>query len=286
VTAPRLSAPRTSARPLPQVREPRHRDKVVLVTGGGSGIGLETARRFHSEAAHVVLLGRNAGRLESLARSWDSNGSGGDVTFEVCDVAAASSVNAAVAAIQKKTGRIDVLVNNAGSAEGSVDAESAQAEANFRARLEIDVMGSLLMSRAVAPMMAAAGGGAVLNMGSVYAYGGAHGAGSYSAAKGAIVALTRTLATEFGPYGIRVNSVSPGWVDVEKWDEYFSGSTLDHLRTAFARVPLRRAVHASEIASVYSFLASDDASAISGQDIVVDGGMSADLHIAPTIPGL
>jgi NAD(P)-dependent dehydrogenase (short-subunit alcohol dehydrogenase family) len=266
--------------------EPRHRDKVVIVTGGGSGIGLETARRFHSESAHVVMLGRNPERLESIVRSWDANESAADVSFQVCDVADAASVSAAVTAIRARTGRIDVLVNNAGSPEGSVDVESAQAETNFRARLEIDVLGTLLMSRAAAPVMAETGGGAVLNMGSVYAYGGAIGAGSYSAAKGAIVALTRTLAAEFGPQGIRVNCVSPGWVDVEKWDNYFSATTLNHLRRAFSRAPLRRAVRASEIASVYSFLASDDASAVSGQDIIVDGGMSADLHIVPTIPEL
>lgn len=266
------------------MREPRHKGKVVLVTGGGSGIGLETARRFHSESAQVVLLGRNPERLESIVRTWDGNGPEANVGFEVCDVSDATSVSAAVGAVRNRTGRIDVLVNNAGSAEGSVLAESPQAEANFRARLEIDVIGTLLMSRAVAPLMAEAGSGVVLNMGSIYAHGGALGAGSYSAAKGAIVAMTRTLATEFGPQGIRVNCVSPGWVDVEKWDDYFSDTTLHHLRTAFTRVPMRRAVHASEIASVYSFLASDDASAISGQDIVVDGGMSADLHIVPTVP--
>jgi NAD(P)-dependent dehydrogenase (short-subunit alcohol dehydrogenase family) len=223
--------------------------------------------------------------LESVVRTWDESGSAANVDFETCDVSDASSVGAAVSAIRSRTGRIDVLVNNAGFAEGSVDAESPHAEANFRARLEIDVIGTLLMSRAVAPVMAETGG-VMLNMGSVYAYGGALGAGSYSAAKGAIVAMTRTLATEFGPKGIRVNCVSPGWVDVEKWDDYFSDRTLKHLRTAFTRVPMRRAVHASEIASVYSFLASDDASAISGQDIVVDGGMSADLHIVPTVPEL
>lgn len=265
--------------------EPRHRDKVVVISGGGSGIGLETARRFHSESAHVVLVGRNAGRLESIVRTWDQQDPAAKVDFEACDVSNAASVSDAISAIRSRTGHIDVLVNNAGLAEGSVDAESPRAEANFRARLEIDVIGTLLMSRAVAAVMAETGG-VILNMGSVYAYGGAVGAGSYSAAKGAIVAMTRTLATEFGPHGIRVNCVSPGWVDVEKWDDYFSEPTLQHLRTAFTRVPMRRAVHASEIASVYSFLASDDASAISGQDIVVDGGMSADLHIVPTVPEL
>jgi NAD(P)-dependent dehydrogenase (short-subunit alcohol dehydrogenase family) len=267
------------------VREPRHHGKVVIISGGGSGIGLETARRFHSEGAHVVLLGRNAERLALTVKSWEREPSTAAVDFEVCDVSDATSATKAVSAILARTGRIDVLVNNAGFAEGSVEAESPRAEENFRSRLEIDVIGTLLMSRAVAPVMAGTGG-VVLNMGSVYAYGGAFGAGSYSAAKGAIVAMTRTLATEFGPQGIRVNCVSPGWVDVEKWDDYFSDATLQHLRTAFSRAPMRRAIHASEIASVYSFLASDDASAITGQDIVVDGGMSADLHIVPTVPGL
>lgn len=268
------------------MREPRHQDKVVLVSGGGSGIGLETARRFHSESAHVVLLGRNAHRLKSVVDSWEENSPATGVEYEECDVSDAASVSAAVEAIRNRTGRIDVLVNNAGLAEGSVDAESPDAEENFRARLEIDVIGTLLMSRAVAPVMAEAGAGVILNMGSVYAYGGAHGAGSYSVAKGAIVALTRTLATELGPQGMRVNCVSPGWVDVEKWDDYFSETTLHHLRSAFTRVPMRRAVQASEIAAVYSFLASEDASAISGQDIIVDGGMTADLHVVPTVPGL
>lgn len=260
----------------------RHSERVVLVTGGGSGIGLATARRFASEGARVYVLGRNSAQLSAAAE--DAEADGLQLTPLLGDVTDADSVGQAAESLLGSTGRLDVLVNNAGLAAPSTRTDDELFAENLKDRLSVDVLGTCQAVQAFLPGMCR--GSSILNMGSVYVVAAATGSGSYSAAKAAVIGLTRSLAVELGPLGIRVNCVSPGWVDVSKWDDYFADETLHHLRTEFARVPLRRAVTPEEIAAVYSFLAHEDASAISGQDIVVDGGMSADLFVTPTVPGL
>lgn len=260
----------------------RHAGRIVVVTGGGSGIGLATAGRFAADGASVYIIGRDEKRLETACRELRDD-SGVIVTPVVGDVSDHDSMNAAAASITEPHNGVDVLVNNAGLAAPSTTTDDSSFVANLRDRLMVDVVGTAVTVAAFSPHLRS--GGTILNMGSVYATTAATGSGSYSAAKAAVVGLTRTLAVELGPRGIRVNCVSPGWVDVSKWDQYWDEPTLQHLRNEFARVPLRSAVSAEEIASVYAFLAHADAAAISGQDIVVDRGMSADLYVAPTIPG-
>ncbi len=261
----------------------RHTGRVVVVTGGGSGIGFATARRFAAEGASVYIVGRDKLKLEDAGRQiLDAlSVTVTPVTGDVCDPASMGAAAAAVAAREKA---VDVLINNAGLASPSVPAGDDQFVTDLRDRLSVDVIGTAVTTASFAPFLRP--GGSVLNMGSVYATAGAAGTASYGAAKGAIVGLTRTLAVELGPRGIRVNCVSPGWVDVPKWEDYFEEPTLHHLRKDFTRVPLRAAVTADEIAAVYTFLAHEDAAAISGQDIVADRGMSADLYVTPTVPGL
>jgi NAD(P)-dependent dehydrogenase (short-subunit alcohol dehydrogenase family) len=263
--------------------EPRHAGRVAVVTGGGSGIGLATASRLAAEGASVFIIGREQSKLEQARRQLlDERGL--TVTPVVGDVSDRVSMTAAATAVVEHAEWVDVLVNNAGLAAPSTSTDDDAFIANLWDRLSVDVIGTAVTTAAFAPYLRA--GSSILNMGSVYATTAAVGAASYSAAKAAIVGLTRTLAVELGPRGIRVNCVSPGWVDVPKWEEYFDEITLRHLREDFTRVPLRAAVTADEIASVYAFLAHDDAAAISGQDIIVDRGMSADLYVVPTIPGL
>jgi len=260
----------------------RHAGRVVVVTGGGSGIGLATAIRFAAEGARVHIVGRDPGRLDKAKQLLDQDGL--TVGIQVGDVTDPDSMVAISQAIAQAEGHVDVLVNNAGLPAPSTTIDDTAFVANLRDRLLVDVIGTAVTTQAFVPHVRR--GGSVLNMGSVYATTAAAGSGSYSAGKGAVIGLSKALAVELGPLGIRVNCVSPGWVDVEKWDEYFDEDTLHHLRQEFARVPLRAAVTADEIATVYTFLAHEDAAAITGQDIVVDRGMSADLYVAPTVPGL
>ena len=259
----------------------RHAGRVVVVTGGGSGIGLATAARFASEGASVFVIGRDEQKLDAACRELQDTAAA-VITPIPGDVSDQESMNAAAVAIAKRHEGIDVLINNAGLAAPSTTADDGDFVTNLRDRLTVDVIGTATTVVAFSPHLRS--GGSILNMGSVYAATAAAGSGSYSAAKAAIVGLTRALAVELGPRGIRVNCVSPGWVDVPKWDDFWDEATLHHLRREFTRVPLRAAVSAHEIASVYAFLAHEDAAAISGQDIIVDRGMSADLYVNPTIP--
>lgn len=261
----------------------RHTGRVVVVTGGGSGIGLATAGRFAVEDASVYIVGRDESKLEKACRQLRDT-QGVEVTPLAGDVSDPESMAVAAAAVTAREEGVDVLVNNAGLASSSTPADDDGFIPDLRDRLSVDVVGTAVTTVAFTPCLRR--GGSVLNMGSVYATTPAAGTASYSAAKGAIIGLTRTLAVELGPRGIRVNCVSPGWVDVPKWEDYFEEVTLQHLRGNFSRVPLRAAVTVDEIAAVYAFLAHEDAAAISGQDIVVDRGMSADLYVAPTVPGL
>ncbi|MDV6286478.1 SDR family oxidoreductase [Rhodococcus jostii] len=253
------------------------------MTGGGSGIGLATASRFAVEGASVYIVGRDESKLtQACQQLLDSRGV--KVTPLTGDISDPASMAAAAAVVNDRETGVDVVINNAGLASPSTPADDDDFITDLRDRLSIDVIGTAVTTAAFVPFLRR--GGSVLNMGSVYATTAAAGTASYSAAKSAIIGLTRTLAVELGPRGIRVNCVSPGWVDVPKWDDYFDEPTLRHLRGDFTRVPLRAAVTADEIAALYAFLAHEDAAAISGQDIVVDRGMSADLYVAQTVPGL
>ncbi len=261
----------------------RHAGRTVLVTGGGSGIGLATAMRFAAEGSDLFIIGRDRARLEAAAMSINAE-TGTRPGVIAGDVADPSSVTAMVAEFLRARNVLDVLINNAGLSSPSTATDDERFADDVRERLTVDVLGSALTTSALAPHIRP--GGAVLMMGSIYATTPASGTASYSAAKSAVVGLTRSYAVELGPRGIRVNCVSPGWVEVEKWSDYFDAATLQYLRTGFERVPLRSAVTADEVAAVYSFLAHEDARAISGQEIVVDRGMSSDLYVLPTIPGL
>lgn len=261
----------------------RHAGRVVVVTGGGSGIGLATACRFAAEGAVVYIVGRDHERLSQACKQVGET-SGLALRPLVGDVADHASMAAAAASVVEAEAGVDVLVNNAGLPAPSTSIDDDTFVANLQDRLATDVIGTAVATRAFAPHLRV--GGSVLNMGSVYAGTAATGSASYSAAKAAVIGLTKTFAVELGPRGVRSNCVSPGWVDVPKWEDYFDAATLHHLREDFARVPLRAAVTAEEIAGVYAFLAHEDAAAITGQDIVVDRGMSADLYVTPTVPGL
>lgn len=243
--------------------------KGVLVTGGTSGIGLATAARFLQEGSRVYVCGIDDAELESTLHQLELRGA---VSGMRCDVSIEDDVRRLVAEAEGFLGRIDVLINNAGIARKAwfldldVDAWDATIAVNLR--------GMFLVAQAVARRMVEEGeGGAIVNMASTNALGGEEEFAHYNASKGGVLQLTRTMAVELGSKGIRVNCVCPGFIDTPLnralGDE-------DGFRTyERTKIPLGRRGHPSEVAAAYAFLASDEASFVHGEALVVDGGQVA-----------
>jgi NAD(P)-dependent dehydrogenase (short-subunit alcohol dehydrogenase family) len=260
----------------------RFAGKHVVVTGGGTGLGRAIGERFASEGASVTLVGRRRTPLESAAQA--IAGAGGVVDIATADIRNAGEVGSALTAATGRFGPVRVLVNNAG-----IGIEAPFLDIDERAWDEIfatNVKGTFLLSQQVARAMAEDGGGVILHNASIDAHGGERGHAPYNSSKAALVALTRTMALELAEHAIRVNAVSPGYTYVEDYDRWAGDELLTYLRTSFERVPQRRLLEPSEIAGVFAFLASDDASGITGHTVTVDGGLTANLFIQESWPAL
>lgn len=244
----------------------RFKDKVVIVTGAGSGIGAATARRFSSEGASVALAGRRREKLEEVAAGMDA----ARTLIQETDVSDQGQVDALVAAAVARFGRLDVLVNNAGTATMGGFAETSLDK--WREIMAVNVDGVVFGCRAALPHLLKAGG-SIVNVSSVSGLGGDWGLGFYNASKGAVSNLTRALALEYGGRGVRVNAVNPSLTLTE-----MTGGMKDDaaLMAKFAdRIPLGRAARPEEVASVIAFLASEDAGFVNGVNLPVDGGLGA-----------
>jgi NAD(P)-dependent dehydrogenase (short-subunit alcohol dehydrogenase family) len=241
------------------------RDKGVLITGGTSGIGLATARRFQQEGARVFVCGIDAGELESVVGELSVPGTVADVRREQ-DVARLA--NEAAAALD----RIDVLINNAGIAKKARFVDLTP-EA-WDETIAVNLRGMFLVAQAVArEMLDDEVGGAIVNMASTNALGGEEELAHYNASKGGVLQLTRTMALELGPLGIRVNCVCPGFIDTPLNRNL---ATEDEMREyERTKVPLGRRGRADEVAAAFAFLASDEASFVHGEALVIDGGQTA-----------
>jgi NAD(P)-dependent dehydrogenase (short-subunit alcohol dehydrogenase family) len=254
--------------------------KTAIVTGGSAGIGLAVAARLASEGADVLITGRRPGQLEAAVV--DLTAQGARVHALAGDVSAPDAPARIVEAALSRWSRIDVLVNNAGIGNEAAFLEIDPEVWNYD--LQVMLTAPFRISQRVGREMVSTGGGAIVNLASIDGHG-ADGAASYGVAKAGLIQLTRNIAVELAPHGIRCNSVSPGYVVTPMVTATTTPELLAQMRTSFDRVPLGRTLTVEEVAAACAFLASDEASGITGIDLVVDGGTLADLHIIPSLLG-
>ncbi|TFV63973.1 glucose 1-dehydrogenase [Geodermatophilus sp. DF01-2] len=241
--------------------------KVALVTGGGSGIGRAIALDYAAKGGTVVVLGRRPEPLEETARLAEKLGAVAD--FVSCDVRDADAVTAAVDAAVERHGRLDALVNNAA---GNFTVPGKDLSPNgWRAVIDIVLNGTFFCTRAAAQHMLAAGAGAILNVIATYAWHGHPGTVHSAAAKGGVLAMTRTLAVEWAASGVRVNCIAPGPTETEGAGAALWASEQDR-RRVLGSVPANRFTSPEEVAESASFLLSERARYITGEVLTVDGG--------------
>jgi NAD(P)-dependent dehydrogenase (short-subunit alcohol dehydrogenase family) len=253
----------------------------VIVTGGGRGIGQATARAFAAEGADVLVLGRTVADLEDTVAQITADG--GQAWLLPCDVTSEAQVEETITRAASRWDRIDVLINNAGIDDDTPFLEIDRAR--WRAVVDTNLTGVFLMSQAVGREMAKTGGGVILHTASIDASGGDGPYAAYNASKAGLLGLSRTMALELAAHGIRSNCVSPGFTHTVMTEKAVGPKLMDYLNGSFARVPMKRLVTTDEIAQAFLFLASGQASAITGIDLRVDGGLTANWYILETLPG-
>lgn len=242
----------------------------ALVTGASRGIGAATARALDRAGARVVLVARTASALADVAGELRH-----DPVVVTADLAEDGSAQRVADAALAAVGRVDVLVNNAAAA---VRVPSTELDAATIDRLlAVNVRNLLLLTTAVLPGMVERGAGAIVNLSSVSGVIGTPRRAAYAATKGAVDALTRSLAMEYGPHGVRVNAVAPGVIDTDLWARNKAVSGV--VEQVTATIPLRRWGTPDEVADVIVFLASDAARYVTAQTISVDGGQAHTLDL-------
>ncbi|XVQ07091.1 SDR family NAD(P)-dependent oxidoreductase [Spirillospora sp. CA-255316] len=244
------------------------RGRTALVTGSTDGIGAAIARELAAAGAHVVISGRDTVRGEKVAAAIAEHG--GRADFVRADLSTGAGVrDLAAAAHHLAGGPLDILVNNAAMLLDPTPTADV-AEDVIDGALAVNVKAAFLLTGLIAPAMAARGGGAIVNLGSISGLFGTGGSALYSTTKAAIHSLTKSWADEYGPSGVRVNTVAPGPTFTDK-----IAAMADHLAPMIAALPSRRPSTPEEVAKAVLFLVGDDAANIHGATLSVDGGRAA-----------
>jgi NAD(P)-dependent dehydrogenase (short-subunit alcohol dehydrogenase family) len=249
----------------------RLEDKIALVTGGGAGIGRAIATIFAREGAHVFVVDLDGDAAKDVADAIVKNNSA--ATARTVDVTDTEQVKALMRAIGEAHGRLDVLVNNAGVGERS-DFRNLSDEA-WEKVWSVNLDGTVRCAREAFDLLRASGKGSVINLSSVMATKHTRQMAVYSATKGAVLALSRSLAVEYAPYGIRVNTLLPGYVETALIGRYLANPMI--AKAVLTQTPLRRFGTPEDIANAALFLASDEAAYVTGAALNVDGGMGTTL---------
>jgi NAD(P)-dependent dehydrogenase (short-subunit alcohol dehydrogenase family) len=251
--------------------EGRLQDKVALVTGAGAGIGAGIARVLAREGARVFASDVDAAASARTAET--IRAAGGEAFDLVLDVTKGQDITGAFRRIEEEQGRLDVVVNNAGL---NVRADFRHlSDADWVTIREVNLDGVVRIARDAFDLMRASGNASLINVASIMGHRGLRQLAGYSATKGAVSALTRALAVEYAPYGIRVNALAPGFIETALTERVLRNPMIN--KALIDQTPLRRFGSPEDVANVALFLASDEALFVTGAEIAVDGGMSAAL---------
>jgi NAD(P)-dependent dehydrogenase (short-subunit alcohol dehydrogenase family) len=254
----------------------RLQGQVAVVTGAASGIGAACALRFASEGA--CIAGFDVAKPDPA--SWGAIAAAAPAAhFAELDVRDEAAVEAAVGAIVERFGRIDGLVNAAGVSTGGAVGELEEAE--WDRVLDINLKGTFLVSKHVVRQMQSQGSGSIVNLASIEGLEGMESQAAYNASKGGVVLLTRNMAIDYGPVGVRVNCLCPGYIETPM-TALLKEQGLEDVRDRFVALHmLQRAGQPEEVAAAALFLVSDDASFVTGHSLVVDGGFTAGRRMTP-----
>ena len=252
---------------------PRLTKKVAFITGGGTGIGRATAERFAEEGAKVVIaeVNKETGPVAAEAARGRGKNTGGDCIFIHCDVRERSQVEAALAETVRRYGGLHILHNNAGGSTPQDGPVTEAPDEEFWRAIKLDLWGTFLCSKLGIPHIAKSGGGSIINMSSIVALRALPGRDCYTAAKGAIASLTRSMAVEYAPQKIRVNAIAPGVVLTDRVKKLMESAKDIEKLAATHVMGLGYPIHMADLAV---YLASDEAAITTGQVISVDSGAS------------
>jgi meso-butanediol dehydrogenase/(S,S)-butanediol dehydrogenase/diacetyl reductase len=252
--------------------------KVAIVTAGGSGIGAATARRFAREKASVVVADLSGTRASAVAGAIAQEG--GNAQWLKMDASDPEGVRAAIQLAMDNWGRLDVMFNNAGM--GTVETLEAMALETWNRTLAVTLTSAFLGIKYSLPIMRGQGSGSIVNTASISGTAGDYGMSAYNAAKAGVINLARGAALENAKYGIRINCVCPGAINT-RVSQVLGGNDVEGFKRRLAQNPVGRIGEPEEIANAVCFLASDEASFITGATIVVDGGLTAHTGLPPFI---